>query len=900
MRKIMSIMLAVALVLTTLALPMSAFAVDPTETLTLSYELAENVENVKKGDTVTVNAVLKSSGNDVKLAAWFVKMDGAEGFTYAAPTGTGITAEAKGTGYYVYNESTETTVTAEGVTIFSTVVTVGDVAKDVSYTLGTIADQSKLDTSAVGDATTSYFEYALTINNLTLIGANHSAAIKVVDAEGVDVPVGSTAYTNKVTVSVIDATSTYSAEITSADAVGFETITFTEGTKDLTIKGTYNVKVTLIDGAVATREIKLDPTVISASISTAFTSSTGDVYKKGTVITMPLVLDLGDNVAAKAGMVTFTLDIDDAFLTLAENAHATLNSETGLYEFKYEDAARYADGATLDTLTFTVGDGVGATDINFENAQVAMEGDLSGDKLAAGMEDVTIVVEIDKFFTVSGINTQLDNEGKITVAANDDAVELKYIVEEGTVTEPVDAAALFDKAESVPEEIVLDSDKKTYIILARIGKAGHYVYQAEVYDATDLNLDTTAPTVTGAADMPGFKSTIGDVAVAVDLNGIVANDANGVNDTFKYAISNDVPASYTEDATEVTVAANTSVNSKLWLVYTDVAGNDSVPVSFAIKYDGAAPEITGITVDEVADENGKKTLSFTVTDEENGSGVKEVKVYKGTVAEGVVVDGLAVDGPAYSIELSDDATYTIVAVDNTVDNVEKHTATVEKAVEFAEATAKDINVAVVKGTELKSNGFFSVEDFVGADGEGGEGTIDLHDAAGALIDTNGTFTYVKVEIPAANAGFEDEIAIMNGEVDLYEEGKTTYEFADDGNYVITIKSNRVGSDAVATAVYKFSIVKADAMVTVNGDNRYNIVDYARMKAMLATEDKTPSDDFRFVGGYFSGDVTGNLANEAGDFDAILESLMAGKVPGTYNFNVLNPTTAPDPEPAPAE
>ena len=123
-----------------------------------------------------------------------------------------------------------------------------------------------------------------------------------------------------------------------------------------------------------------------------------------------------------------------------------------------------------------------------------------------------------------------------------------------------------------------------------------------------------------------------------------------------------------------------------------------------------------------------------------------------------------------------------------------------------------------------------------------------------------------------------------------------------GEYKFKITTrHKTATEVKAEATYTFSIVEPKNMPSVNADNRYNGIDFSLIRKVVSTTvgDKgaLPGADNGFYGGIFSGDMTGDLKLKSGDYDAILNSLRAGEVPGEYySLPIMNQTKPVSPTP----
>ena len=875
MKKFLSLMLTLALIITTLALPITASAADidlmaaGDQTITISYDAQFNnaaiseTNKVKPGDSFTVDVKIAAENETTFDASDLsVKYDGAF-FNLAnvelKDSANWISDQISNTeGNYVKLSSTKNvSFSATATTIATLTFNVANKAvTSKSYVLSAQQDTLFYDTNGKW--------YRVADSNL-----NDSKATIYVEANTVSATIDGNAIVNDNTYykSTNLALAYLGSNVTKAeyklgDAAAVSFLSGASNSVELTEAGTYTVTVQ----AAGLEPVVYTFTYVKEDVNVTLTPSTDNVtVHQGGTVTIPVTIS-GLPEGKKASMVKFKAVSDNAKVTLTSASPAEIKNDFVVYG-DAASSASIANGATVATLVFNVAEDADFGDVKFtfSDADLALETsviDPSATKIVADPSVVTsTIIPTDAFATLSEPNnrtqwTGSDNQAyDITVAPVTNAT-VKYTKAAKGTSVATDNLATFyaSSTEATNNKIPVNSEETIYVV-AKIGSQYQLIGPFDNGTAP-VFYDATAPVVSGSADMTSWVSTL-NAAYNHDVTAITAEDSESGSGVAEKQYSTDNGATLkalTEDG-KIAIAQGTSVkpdNTSYAIFFKDKAGNLSTGKVVKLMLDGDAPTISGTSVG--VQENGKKELKFTAADETSNVTVT-VTGPNGDVAADTDNKYYAAANGNYTVTATDEAGNTATY---TFENIALETL----------SSAAGLSVSVVKDKALKDNGFIPESDA----------------RLTAFGGTNGTFTYAKIKVMDmlnATSTVTLDSETKDGEFEVTTAGEHT---------VVVTTTNSANSNDVKTATYKFKIVTDQKdMPSVDGDGRYNMLDFALVRKVVGgtTDGVLPNADSEFAGGIFSGDVNGDFTLTAADYDAILESLRAGKIPGTYTFDIMN-------------
>lgn len=894
MKKFLSLMLTLALIITTLALPITASAADISlqalvedKTITVSY--TPSASTVHPGEAFTI-AVKATPSEDITLDSYVVDInyDGTQFALTNAESADLKKFDSDTTNAYVrlISEANQAVTAADGLELVTLNFTVKTTAVPSSYTTCILGDDTAF-TVKNGNAI-DWFVLGSSIidNKVTTTVAENTYTVKIDENELVP---GKTYYkTTGVTVSVTG---------TGIESVKVNEDSLTAGgegayTKVLTEGGEYTVKVKVIGKNEESKSFTLNTETIAAKLITDFAANELG-YKKGDNFSVPVKIT-GLGTSAQAAMVSFKVEAA-AGLTLdttALGAGVTYDAEnkTVMYGNTAGETGLGND-ALVATLKFNVEDAAvyGVNSVTISEAKLALVKDIDPTADSIGNEINTqkvVVVPTADFGTLpADITTAAwtNNNYTVNVTTADAAVSVKYLAV-GELTS-VDTSsqnglkAIYDNAQAVGGATVTVDSENNYVIVARVGDdPAVYQHVGTLTPGTNAWYDKTAPAVdiTGITAVTGVKSSKG--GYVFDITGLAKSDARSGLNKIEYSLNG---ADYTEfglDATSITIPEQ-NFSGNVTFKVTDKAGNTAVSEGFALKLDMDEPTVTEMAVGAVQTD-GSKDITANVADAGSGvtGGAITVAVYKGEAASEELSDISAIEalGKAGDATLNEGvATYNTTTAGRyyfvAADAAEhKAFASVDVAFETL-PEASGIKVKVYAGAAEYAAGFKKTDDSALADFGG----------------TNGSFRYVAIKADAATTGYSNSLTLAKdgAEATAYTEETAITEA---GNYVLTVTTTHgVNAADTKSATYKFSIVNELDMPSPNGDKRFNIIDFAMVRQLVELGKALPIAENGFSGGIFSGDVTGDLTVNGDDYADIIRSVRAGEKPGAYTFNVFN-------------
>lgn len=894
MKKFLSLMLTLALIITTLALPITASAADISlqalvedKTITVSY--TPSASTVHPGEAFTI-AVKATPSEDITLDSYVVDInyDGTQFALTNAESADLKKFDSDTTNAYVrlISEANQAVTAADGLNLVTLNFTVKDTAVPSSYTTCILGDDTAF--TVKNGNTIDWFVLGSSIidNKVTTTVAENTYTVKIDENELVP---GKTYYkTSGVTVSVTG---------TGIESVKVNEESLTAGgegayTKVLTEGGEYTVKVKVIGKNEESKSFTLNTETIAAKLITDFAANELG-YKKGDNFSVPVKIT-GLGTSAQAAMVSFKVEAA-AGLTLdttALGAGVTYDAEnkTVMYGNTAGETGLGND-ALVATLKFNVEDAAvyGVNSVTISDAKLALVKDIDPTADSIGNEINTqkvVVVPTADFGTLpADITTAVWTNNNYTVAVTpaDAAVSVKYLaVGELTSVETTTQSglkAIYDNAQAVAAATVTVDSENNYVIVARVGDdPAVYQHVGTLTPGTNAWYDKTAPTVdiTGIAAVTGVRNSKG--GYVFDITGLAKSDARSGLNKIEYSLNG---VDYTEfglDATSITIPEQ-NFNGNVTFKVTDKAGNTAVSEGFALKLDMDDPTVTEMAVGGVK-ADGSKDITANVADVGSGvtGGAITVAVYKGDAGSAALSDISAIE---VLEKVADAALNEGVATYNTTTagryyfvaaDAAGHKAFASVDVAFETLSeASGIKVKVYAGAADYAAGFKKTDDSALADFGG----------------TNGSFRYVAIKADAATTGYSNSLTLAKGDAEATAYTEET-AITEAGDYVLTVTTTHdVNATDNKSATYKFSIVDELNMPSPNGDKRFNIIDFAMVRQLVESGKALPTADNGFSGGIFSGDVTGDLTVNGDDYADIIRSVRAGEKPSAYTFNVFN-------------
>lgn len=930
MKKFLSLMLTLALIVTTIAVPLSAFA-DVTGAgnadgkITVSY--AVDKDTIHPGDefTVTVNASVSdltdAGATSINVAAYTIdtKYDATKlEFASQAVSGQLGTAIKKGTtDNYVYMIGEILTVgttatkvgsfkfkaraAATGTDVLSTLagntmfVDDSDAAKTYKYVGGSATVSFTPNSFSVKDDNTvmqdgkNYYGvqteklYTITGTNITNVevkkGDAPVEATKAVDSD--DYTFTAPALTEE------NSSVTYTVKVTQVGTEG--TITFTNYYEAVDVK----IGIDTIDGKDNgfIRSVEGTDTIISVPIRISGVSTN----VAAAMVSFKIEADAGLTYSSVAGD-NVTYKEADKTVVFNDNTSATETTITnaGVFatvKFKVDPEAAY-----------------GVKNIRISAPNLAIAKGIGGEADQIGIdksEEKVIVIPSGDFATITVPENQswTNNTYNNTVTAADTAVGVRFgaYAQDGTV--PGATKDTFTNATGTVGsngEMAIgggnDPTTSNYYVIARVGDDNNAIYK--IYDlklGEKVWFDNTKPAVDVTnVKFEGVQNASSDVTL--DVSGLAASKATGLSglNTLAYKLDGnyvDVESfDFSAESKTITITGDNlkNYNGNITFKVTDKAGNETESASVALKMDADNPEVTQITVGD-RDAQGYKTLAPTITDQ--GTEVTKVaytvKAYTQAISENAIssiedIEKL-IELPATDSAYKVNSPYRVYFV---VTDAANHKGYNSTEVTFDSAAPSGIKVKTYAGATDWISGFMPESE---------------NNALTPYRKTNGTYIYVSIKVNDAANGYRNTVTITKKSdsgsetVSITPDEKTgAYVFDNNasGTYTFTVKTeNETYSGDSATESYTFSIAAdQDAMLSASGDAWYNILDWQMIKKALLNENKYPKENNGFVGGYFSGDLDGDLKYSTDDQAEIIRAITSGENPGYYSFKIMNGIT----------
>lgn len=919
MRKFLSLMLAMALIITTLALPVSVSAAagksDANITVSYTTDLGEATE-VHPGDTFNLTVNITSDKN-VTLSAYeiYVAYD-KDDYTITAASDASYSIVESKWGYtgnlIAMSKNTDTELTAATAVAVATIpvtvasgATVNEPSGFVKPTTGFVdmfVEGGTAEGTKECNFSDSELSYTIKANtsSITIDGKAYEPNKLYINANGVTFRVTGTNI-ESVTYKQTD------AETPTGITVPLTGKTLAEITTPLTA-GAYEVSVKLTGVADAVKyTFRVSQEVVSGEIAINFTPK-AEGYKAGETFEVPVKISgIGEN---KKGMASFDLVYDSARLELTTTTAENITiapGEAGKASVSFGTSSTAASfPATGDgnfvTLAFSVKSDaeIGKADITISKAQLTVKNDTDdivyeNNSSNITKPSVTVVVVSDSFATVdtSAAADWTNNSYNVTInpvsAPEGQAISFKYVLLDDAANY-ADQNALKDAYESEAAKVVtgntitINTDSKHYAIISEFN--GVYSLVKDLVPGIDIWYDGTAPTINNAElaknNMDSFAKSK-DVTVT-DL-AIDAGGSNGV--TYKYLVVTDrtTPTAETTGWADVTdkISFTESKVGKLYIMATDKAGNATVSTEDVnIKVDADNPTLTTNAGNDTA---GGTPITINATDTTSNVTVKvyfsETDVDASTLTDSNLKQTYPAEGEEASKNINKiyyatgSGFYYISATDEAGNNSDVAKVQVTRATVDNTST---LSVKVISTSTEVANVFDKVTE--------------------SNTASNGTFGYVGIKVAAPAENLKNTITATRGGEPLILDNASdltaeyTHEFTEAGEYELTVVTvHSTNTDAKATATYKFTIAADQkAMVSPSGDNRYNSLDYVMMRKVAANAELNgiPTEVYGFEGKY-SGDLDGNFKTTTEDVNAILASIKEARIPGYYNFGIMNGT-----------
>lgn len=893
MKKFLSLMLTLALILTTLALPVSAanISFEDYGYLTIGYSMAypEGQDAVHPGEEfdVYVNVTASSENVNSFTTGYFNLTYDSELFEYKLASDYNSNATVNG--------SKAGNVRFDYEDLNNSLVLENNKASFVKLTFA-VKDTAIASESAIfaldntGDAAFTvpqgdsfvYFntdENNLKDEKLTVSVKNNTAKALIDDIE---IESGKTYYSTTGVKVTYEATNFVSAtiqkdneEATNIDANGTQ----------VTTAGTYTVVVKAKGNVTTTYTFTLSTANVQAKLSLDGTvQDTG--YKYGDDFTFDVKISGLDG--ATADMVSFDVAYDAEkfdMVLVGENAELKENKTVMFGDKSGDLTTSGTDKAQVVGLKFTVKENVayGDYEIKIENAKMALAEDAINPKadnigIENGSKVVTVVPVDSNFVTTSGGKTGWEegcngNGYALTLTSSIEQATLKYkSVSESTAPTLSTQAELknfYEGASDVSENSMMINTEATYYVVAKIGSV--YFLTNTLVNGTDVFYDDTAPTVDAATTNVAMSNWANEKTI--NVSDIAANDVlSGIDKYYVSKVETPTENDYTEITASNGYKFTETFEGNVTIKVTDKAGN-SATITAAIKVDKDNPTATIVGGSQ---SNGKKELVVTANDDKSGVKSKEVTYSSEENGEYTTKVEADQDGKYFADQ---SGWYKLTVTDN-AGNVSE--AKVQISIDKITGTSA-INVTVVKNGSAVKNGFLTKETMTNK---------GIQNRNGDTLSTNGTFTYVKITVdtPADSEKYNNKVYVKDLSSDSNEfveetDGVVELDQTELGNYEVKIETvNKTDETDKAEAIYEFSVVAPDDMLSVNADGRYNIIDYAYIMKVVGSsvDGALPTSSNGFWGGLLSGDLTGDLTLKSDDLTMLINSIRAGETKGSYN------------------
>lgn len=894
MKKYLSLLVVMAMVLTTLALPVAVSA-DEVVPAGIGSEAIAITYAVKNASGAVLDKVRPGEKFNLVISAQVTSAEKITAFSIGVPYDTNaftasageitygdlfttaeiIATSVEGKGLSLIYDQNDTGISVseqagifEIATIPFTVSNTAEAKAGYSFGEDIIAAKANESISFIEMTNESgYFEYTVSSNKASLAVEANTVTVTV---DGSPLEMNKTYYKEGgVTLAVAG---TGITAVTLQKDQGDEVDHFSDYSAiQVTESGSYTLKVTTPEGT-KTYTFSVFAQAISANIAVTATPAIAD--KNGAV---SLTAAMEDIVGpAGAAMVSFDVayDVDSvefngvtpgADVPQNQDAVKAVKNENGKVSVIYGDknseveANAVTKGQKFIVLNFTVkADAVSGAECVFamSNAKAAMYNTApSADNFAATITNSASI-------TISSGDPLI--VGSYPAEYSKDAYDLSVLVN-GTGAKYAPAAEL--------QGVSGDENIKAWLALEgngtaigtgnqniRIEKEGDYYVLVTLASGEtslikllneNLKLDQTGPEIVFTNVSAQWRAIS-----SLDVTSLTATDTN-MPDTlefFYYLGTTDEPAAVTTPVPTEPAAINlTNLEAETITFKTaDKLGNAAVQ-TFSIKADNMIPAATLTKAEGTVKPANTVTLNLTAADGGSGIAAEAIAVKR----DGAATDlSIALSGGTGSVAVTQNGTYSVDVVDNVGNAVTKEVTVDEIEAATVPALKAAVNTAAATKAGLLTNSALQALGFA----------------------DNGTYKYLKIEADATAAGYTTTIAVTKDTMPLA--AASTYTLTEAGKYVITVTTTSA-TNAAVTASETYTVNIGD-LPSINKDGIYNIVDYAVMKTFI-TKSVEPSAGI-FQGGYFSGDVTGDFKNDIEDYTKMLDALkhMAKKADyGTY-------------------
>lgn len=887
MKKYISFLVVLAMLLTTLAFPAAVFATEEevlpagtgNEAITITYAVKSNdgtqdLSEVHPGEAFKLVVSGKvTEAQKITAFSLGVPFDDTnftankEGITYGTLfASAGIVANAvPGKGINLFYEQNETGIDVSNQSEAFEIATIpftvnADAAAAPSYKFGEelIANKGQENISFIEmTGLTEIFDYTVGSTQATLAVVANTVSVTVDGAAltegktyykvgGVSLGVTGTGIT-KVTLQkdaeeAVDHTGKY--DVISVPATGAYKLTVTTAEGDKVFN--FSVFAEEISAAV---NVTADPTAVKKGASFQLKAAMSEI-----------------NGPAGAAMVSFDAAYDPAVITFnnadlgagvpaGTDAVKVVDDKNGKLSVIYGDKNSNVEenAVTKDeefvVLNFTVKNEVAAettsTAVNLTNAKAAMF------NTAPSAIDFAVTINSPVTVTIAPdtlMDTPVYPEQWSNAAYDLDVIVYGTAKYAAAVDVPNEQDALNwvkENGTDVNGKINVAKEGNYYVVVTpAAGEAALFTL-----NAADLKLDLTGPEITFTGVSDSWRK-----GAQIDVTSLNATDKGaGMAEAVEYFYY----LGTTDDGAQVTNAVSggaiavedgTAVDT-ITFKAADKLGNTSVK-TFSVKVDNAKPVVKFEKAEGTQKPAASVTLNLTVTDAGSGIPAAAIVVKKDGEDSG---KSITLEGGSGSVVVNENGTYSVVVKDN-----------VENTAAEASVTVNEIEGAVVPALKAAVNSAAATK--------AGLKTDDEMKKAG--FADNGTYKYLKVEADTTAAGYTTKVVVVKDSEPALPEA-ASYELTEAGKYVITLTTTANNNPGVtASAVYTVNI--AADLPSVNGDKVYNVADYAVMKMFVGKTAEPTAGVFK--GGYFAGDVNGDFANNADDYAAMLNALknMAGK------------------------
>ena len=912
MKKVLSMVLALAFVLTTLVVPMTVSAAVGDDTVTLSFVVtnADGGNIIKRGENVKVDVYATPTNADTLQVTYY------EFFvTYNSTSLEYVGAESiigenefinKGASVYVLNDGTTVSLAKDGGTKLATLT----FSVKAGATSGSQISASN-DAYFAFTSNTSYedTEYTVAVNDVTVPLEANTSSVTVYDTALVKGAEARTFYAAAGVDVAITADNFTSVVIDVPEEAG-EDVTYNAGqeltTYNATVAGAYTITVNLPE---STDVYKFNLVKQDIAATLAFTPLADTVYYAGQSFTIPVVLG-GLPDGAEAAMVTFNVDYNaEKFdLVAAVNEEVVTTGQTvsvtdGAVSFGTQEGTVGINDGNFVNLTFTVKQAVALGDeiikISVEEgkeAQIALvTNQVNPTATEVGVTNATQTVNIVLENNDGYIATEAGNNAYsqdvwaaesyvYAITANaDPAVEIRYIKSAEALEECTQSQ--FEGATALANGGITVDEATDYYIVVKCG-TGYYQVIKALENGTDVFYDEGSPAISNqaTANMDEWVGKGGTATIV--LSQVVYTPSICDINKYEYSLGEDVWVDYTSTPTEI-VIADCQENYTSMTIRITAENGKTAEATITLMIDATAPSIA---LTDGGQLNKIKTINIAVTNNEAGaSPVAAIDVYYNATALGEetldaikeIEDKTSLGAAAESYTEADARGfyYFIVADEAGNEAWDVFNVTLDELL-----AASDIKVESVDGKGSYET-FKTQTEMT---------TIGITDKLGAVITSNGTFTKLTI---TTDAGYTNTFKLTKDGADVEFTGTKAfaYDSEEEGNgagkYILAVTTtNDNDAGDTLTDVYEFDIVAPADMISPDGNNTYNLRDYVKVQLLLTNQTPLalPTAGIGFYGGLYAGDMDGDFTLTSEDASQLITSRRALEEQGAYyTLDIMN-------------